>query len=204
MSKKIEDDKSKKALFLQRFLAFCIDVILVSLLASIISTPFMDAKKMEQIEQQEIQLLEQTKSDSFDVDAYIDSYININYKTARYSGILSLVVIFLDVLYFVVYQIYNNGQTIGKKIMKIRVVSDDGELSTNQMIFRSFISNLILISLLKYIFMLFATKETYFYVSGVFELFQYLIMFISVIMIANRKDGKAVHDLLFHTSVVRE
>ena len=204
MSKRIEEEKHKKALFLQRFLAFCIDVILISLLASIITTPFMDKEKMEKIEKQEIQLLEQTKSQDFDVDDYIDSYMSINYKTARYSGLLSLVVIFLDVLYFVVYQMYKNGQTIGKKIMKIRIVSDDGELSTNQMIFRSFLSNLILLSLLKYIFMLFGTKESYFYVSGVFELFQYLIMFISVIMIANRKDGKTVHDLLFHTSVIRE
>lgn len=204
MSKRIEEEKHKKALFLQRFLAFCIDVILISLLASIITTPFMDKEKMEKIEKQEIQLLEQTKSQDFDVDDYIDSYMSINYKTARYSGLLSLVVIFLDVLYFVVYQMYKNGQTIGKKIMKIRIISDDGELSTNQMIFRSFLSNLILLSLLKYIFMLFGTKESYFYVSGVFELFQYLIMFISVIMIANRKDGKAVHDLLFHTSVIRE
>ena len=202
MSKKLEEDKSRKALLLQRFLAFCIDMILVSLLASIISTPFLDSEKLEKIEQQEIQLLEQTKNQSFDADSYIDSYMSLSYKTARNSGILSLVVIFLDVLYFVVYQIVKGGQTIGKRLMKIKVVS--GELSTNQMIFRSFIANFILVALLKFIFMIFSSKETYFYVSGGFEFIQYLVVFISVVMIANRRDGKAVHDLLFHTCVIRE
>jgi uncharacterized RDD family membrane protein YckC len=58
---------------------------------------------------------------------------------------LSLITILIEVLYFVVFQLYNGGQTFGKKITKIKVVSESNDLTMNQMIFRSLLSNYILV-----------------------------------------------------------
>ena len=139
-----------------------------------------------------------------DTEDFISKYVDIYYKLARDNGFVSLVSIFVGICYFVVYQTYNKGQTLGKKLLKIKVVSDDGDLFMNQMIMRSFLANFILINLISFLFMLFSDKYTYFYSSGVLELIQYIIVFISAIMIMFRKDGCSVHDLLVHTKVVRE
>ena len=88
--------------------------------------------------------------------------------------------------------------------MKIRVVSDNGDLTMNQMIFRSFLANSLLIDIFIFIFMLFSSKYVFFYSSALLEFLQYLMIFISVIMIAYTQDGCALHDKIVHTKVIRE
>ena len=215
MEKDVEDEKDeskkgiimdkKKALLFQRFVAFCIDMLLISFVASLISTPFMDTDKIEKLEQQEIEIVQNYREGTIDMETYLIEYPNLNYKLARNSGILSIVTILLEVLYFAVYPVYRKGQTFGKKLMKIRVVSEDGDsLTMNQMIFRSFLANFILMHLISFIFMLSNSKDVYFYSVGIVEIIQYVIVFLSAIMIMRKKDGRAIHDKLVHTTVIRE
>ena len=97
-----------------------------------------------------------------------------------------------------------NGQTFGKKLIKIKIVSDQGDLFMNQMILRSMFSNFILMDIISFIFMLFVSKSYYLYGVFAIETIQYILVVISVLMIMFRKDGCSVHDLLVHTKVVRE
>ena len=192
------------ALFVQRLVAFLIDVLLVSLIASFISAPFVNVEKISALEKKTSELMIQLQSEEISITDYSMQYIDIYYKLARYSGISSIIVIFLNVLYFVVFQVYNKGQTLGKKFVKIRVISENGELSYNQMIFRSFISNFILVDIIMFIFMIFSSKEIYFWATIVFQGLQYIVVFISIIMIMNHKDGRAIHDKIVQTKVLRE
>ena len=192
------------ALFVQRLVAFLIDVLLVSLIASFISAPFVNVEKISALEKKTSELMIQLQSEQISITDYSMQYIDIYYKLARYSGISSIIVIFLNVLYFVVFQVYNKGQTLGKKFVKIRVISENGELSYNQMIFRSFISNFILVDIIMFIFMIFSSKEIYFWATIVFQGLQYIVVFISIIMIMNHKDGRAIHDKIVQTKVLRE
>lgn len=205
--KKINDSNSEgnnNALFVQRLVAFLIDVLLVSLVASFISAPFVNVEKISALEKKTSELMIQLQSEQISITDYSMQYIDIYYKLARYSGISSIIVIFLNVLYFVVFQVYNKGQTLGKKFVKIRVISENGELSYNQMIFRSFISNFILVDIIMFIFMIFSSKEIYFWATIVFQGLQYIVVFISIIMIMNHKDGRAIHDKIVQTKVLRE
>lgn len=193
----------KKALFFQRFMAFMIDVIIVYLAISIVSTPFINSKNSEKLSDKAFNIMEQYRSGEIDTESYILQYADVTYKLAKANGLVTVITMLLYVCYYVVYQLYKNGQTIGKKLMKIRVVSNDGKLSVNQMIFRSFVANSLLVEIVGFIFLLFGTKDIYFYGTFLFQIIQYLITFISVIMIINRKDGCSVHDLLVHTKVVQ-
>lgn len=203
-NKKLKSNNSNKALFFQRLVAFLIDFIIVSLIVSVISIPFTDNKKVDKLQKDSVELMEKFTDNQINLDEFTTKYIDSYYKLCRANGMISLLSIFIGVCYYIVFQLYQNGQTIGKKVMKIRIISDDGDLFMNQMIFRSFLSNFILKDICVFLFMLFSGKYVFFYSAGLIEFIQYIMVFASVIMIMYRSDGCAIHDKLFHTRVIRE
>ena len=194
---------SKKAFFVQRLGAFAIDFMIVFFVASLIASVFIDQNKTDSLVNQSNELMNSYVNEKIDTNSFISQYSVLSYKIARNNGGLSLTLIVINVLYFIVFQLYNKGQTVGKALLKIKVVSNDGELEMNQMLFRGLIANSILIEIISFAVMLFCKSDAYFYSVGVVELLQYLIMFISMIMILNHKDGRAIHDKIVNTSVIR-
>ena len=95
-----------------------------------------------------------------------------------------------------------NGETLGKKLMKIRVESETDELTINQMIFRSFMINSLLLYIIDFIIMLTVAKRSYIFVVMGVSFIQYIVLFICAIMMLFRKDGKGLHDLVCRTRVV--
>ncbi len=202
------DDKNfksrKKALFLQRFLAFLIDILFVSFLATLITAPFVDSKKISNLEKKSAEIIEKFQNKELDNTGYLQEYTDIYYRLARSSGLVSLTTIVINILYFVVYQIYTKGQTLGKKLLRIRIVPTEGELFMNQMLFRAFIANFILFDIVSFGIMLFSPRRIYLYMIILLEMIQWIVTFISVVMIMTRKDGCAIHDKLTHTVVLKE
>ena len=194
---------NKKAFFVQRFGAFVIDFMIVFFVVSLIASMFIDQKATDSLISQSNNLMNNYVKEKIDTNSFISQYSVLSYKIARNNGGLSLTLIVVNVLYFIVFQLYNKGQTIGKSLFKIRVVSNDGELDMNQMLFRGLIANSILMELISFAIMLFCKNDVYFYSVGVIEIFKYLIMFVSMIMILNHKDGRALHDKVVNTSVIR-
>ena len=87
--------------------------------------------------------------------------------------------------------------------MKIKVVSIDGELSINQVMFRSLIIDMILLDMIVFGFVVFAPKNIYFYGTLFLEMIEYIIIFISVVMICFSKNRRGLHDIITHTEVVK-
>ena len=196
--------KTKKAYFVQRLIAFLIDILLVYTITSIVAMPFVDTKESKKVNEEINEVLDQTTKQEITTREFADRNMDLSYRVARKNGIISLITLVMNILYFMVFQLYNKGQTIGKQIMKIRVKSDHGELTMNQMIFRAFIANSILLDLITFMFMLSNSRLVYFYGITTFSTLQYSITLISIFMILIRKDGCAIHDLLVHTKVVKE
>lgn len=191
----------KKASFLKRLGAFLIDMIIITILASLISIPFTDTKKVEKIENEQNEIVKQFQEQKITAEEYMDRYVSVYYNLTRNTGAISLITIVLEILYFVVFQLYNKGQTLGKKLLKIKVVSNDGELFMNQMIFRSLLANFILVNIIKFALLLFSPKDIYMSLALILEGIQYVLVFISILMITgSNKDS--IHDKLTHTSVV--
>ena len=57
-----KDDKSKKALFIQRLIAFLIDSAIVVFAASLLSTPFINSEKITDLNNKSIELMEKYKA----------------------------------------------------------------------------------------------------------------------------------------------
>ena len=195
--------ENNKAFFVHSLGAFLIDMFIVTFLASLIAVPFSSINKNDNTEEKIIELMEQYQNQEIVDDDFVAQMTDLYYQSARSSGLISLITIGVYLLYFVVYQMRKKGQTIGKKLMKIRVVSDVGELNMNQLLFRAFIADFILVELISFILMLFASKSSYIYSVFLVESIQYLIVVISIFMIMNKRDGRAIHDKIAKTTVIR-
>ena len=111
--------------------------------------------------------------------------------------------IVVEILYFMVLQFYLGGQTLGKRLLKIKIVKQDGsDLSMNDVVIRNLINNSIFADIVVAIMILF-NKNVYFYGSSIVQIIQYIIIFVSIFMIIVRKDGRSVSDLIAGTRVVK-
>ena len=156
-----ECDKNKKVLFTQRLCAYFVDVLIVSIIAGLISTVFIDSDKLNDLTKRlENVTQEITTAQELD-NLKFEEYIDACYDVARYQGIVVFVELIVVISYYVVYQIYNNGQTVGKKLTKIKVVSRNGELTMNQMIFRACLSTSLLTNLMSLIIISFSSLENF-------------------------------------------
>ena len=100
---------------------------------------------------------------------------------------------------------YNNGQTVGKKLMKIKVKSiTDESLSINTMLFRALIIYGIAANIINLILILLLKKELYLSISNTISIIQSLIVIISVFMILFSKQKRGIHDIITKTEVVNK
>ena len=67
----------------------------------------------------------------------------------KIQGISILITVLVSIIYFVVFQYNNKGQTLGKKLMKIKVNSLNGDLTMNQLVVRSLLVNSMTIKVMK-------------------------------------------------------
>lgn len=194
--------KDKKASFRKRLCAYLIDIFVVSLLASLIVVPFIDAESIEKLDKNMTDVTEAYLNNEINEMTYLSESESINYQLAKLTGTLTFATIVIKMLYFIVFQLYNKGQTLGKSMFGICVKSNDEVLTTNQMILRTFIVDSILYSIIGFALMVFASSSAYFYGNLLFESVQSIIMVICACMVAFRKDKRGLHDIVSRTSVV--
>ena len=196
-------DSSEKVLFTQRFCAYFIDIMIVSIIAGLISTVFLDAEKLNDLTKRLENVTQEITTTQEIDDLRFEEYIDACYDVARYQGLIVFIELIVVILYYVVYQIYKDGQTYGKKLMKIKVVSTNGDLNMNQMIFRACFSTSLLIDLVSLLVLSFSSKYAFFYGTLSFEFICYCVFAVSVFMVMFGKDGLALHDKFFNTKVVK-
>ena len=110
MTKKVKEKEN--ALFLQRLVAYIIDAIIISIVASLISFPFYDNDSAQKLSASSSEIVSKYMNQEIDIQTYMSESMDISYEMARKNGVVSLITVFLGVLYFVCYQFYNKGQTI--------------------------------------------------------------------------------------------
>ena len=201
--KQDKSEKSDKSLFVRRLFAYLIDYLIISFIAAFIACAFIDGEKMiesnERLQKITNEISTSAELDTLKYEELIDAY----YDTSRAQGIVALCELVIIIAYYIVYQIYNDGQTIGKKMMKLKVVSRKDELTMNQMIFRTCLSTPMVINLFSLFIISFVSKYTYFYGVCFVDTIYWIIIIESVFMALFNKNGLALHDKLFNTEVVK-
>ena len=194
---------------LKRVMAYIIDVLIFSIvLTPIINwsviNPYIDEYTENYSEYTE--LIEQANAGEIDTEAdeYKDKIVDLNYNINKYKVISSSISVAGFLLYFAVLQWALKGQTIGKKIMKIRVVAnkEDKKLNVGNYILRSLILNNIIFSIILIIGVYIFKAPGYYTLSMVVSYLQLLVMSLIMLMVVLRKDYRGLHDFVAGTKVI--
>ena len=200
---KIEKSPDIKAMFSQRVLAFLIDLFILSIITSLITMFIPINDTATKLYEEQNRVLEGYVEGTVPMEEYVNQMIDLGYDISKQTVIISIVSIVISLLYYVVYPCYNNGQTFGKKLMKIKIKkTNDKELSMNDLLIRSMINNSVLVSIINVILVLFLSKDLYLSTSSLVSFIQYLVLIISLIMIAFTKNAQELHDKVVHTEDV--
>ena len=200
---KVKKSLEIKAMFSQRILAFLIDLVLLSMITSLITMFIPVNDTATKLYEEQNRVLEGYVEGTVSMEEYVNQMIDIGYDISRQTVIVSIVAVVISLLYYVVYPCYNNGQTFGKKLMKIKLVkTNDKELSMNDLLIRSMINNSILVNIITIALVLFLSKDLYLSMSSLLSSVQYLVLIISLIMIAFTKNAQGLHDKIAKTEVV--
>lgn len=186
----------------KRFVAFVIDMLIVSCIVGIISFVIPQSENVKKLSKELTETSQDYIDKKIDEEEYINNSAPLTYRIDKENFIFSVIDLVITILYFVVFAFIKGGQTLGKMIMGIKVVKQKGELTINDMIFRSFIINSLLYSLVALV-LLFTTKDvSYLYATVTISYIQLILVAISAFMVLIRKDNLALQDIITKTKVV--
>ena len=192
---------------LKRLLAYVIDILIVGFIASAISSievinPYYDnyieayekySKEMDSLNEDNV--FDKIKSEEFVLD-----YQNV----LKYGVYSSVICITCYILYFGGFQKWNKNQTVGKKLMRLKVVNKNNKDDVRlwQYILRTIIVYNLLFNSLSVVVSYMFKGNLFFTTSIITSIIGYVITYVGYIMILFRKDGKGLHDLLSGTEVM--
>ena len=188
--------------FKERAFAYIIDMIIVSLAFSIITVFFNTSSNYKKLNQELNDVTDEFVNEEINFDTYIHKQADINHDMDKEIIMFNVLNGFLLAGYFVILPYYWNGQTVGKRVMGINIISNEGTLTFNQLIIRAFIIDGLgsLIILLSLVYIL--TGFPYYIVNMLLNALETILTIISIIFIIKRRDHRAVHDLLSGTKVI--
>lgn len=187
----------------KRLVAYILDIIIVSM---ILNFAFFIVPSNDKMIEARNNLDNLTASfGKVDSKEFLELYQDYNYEYSSSSSLHSIVSITVYILYFIVFQYMNKGATIGKQILKIRVVKDnEEELQINDFIIRAFIINFLLFDLIEVFLILTVSKGIYQNIIFMLSLIQIILVIVSSFMVIYRKDKRSLHDILTNTRVLNE
>ena len=195
-------------LTLKRVMAYLMDFLFITILVSLIVNikfinPYLDNYRKTYDEYNE--LITDVNEDKLNVESseYKTKIVELTYDLNKYRVISASISSILFLGYFGVLQYFLNGQTLGKKIMKIKIASaNNKKLTILNFITRSVILNNIIFSVLLIVGVFVFSKSNYYYLSLVVSYLELLVMSLIVLMLVLRKDNRGLHDLITNTRVV--
>lgn len=188
---------------LKRIIAFVIDIVIVSLVVSLINLLPLDPYKDKYKDAYEKYNEVVQKSTEDDKNDYKDEIIELNYEVYKYRTYSSMFSATALILYFGVLPLVMNGQTLGKKIMKLRVVSNnEKKLNFWKYLIRIVILNNIWLSLINIGAVYVVSGVKFYYVTYVISMLSSLIYMLNLIMVMFRKDNRGLHDMVAGTKVI--
>ena len=187
----------------KRITAYLVDIMIITFISSLITFVIPTSENYTKLTKQFSNLTEEYANQKITKEEYLTKGSEINYSLSRETVAESIVTLVITISYFVVFTYFMNGETIGKKIMKIKITSNNHKkLTMNNYLVRSLIINSILLQFISILTILFLDKKTYLSVYNIISNVFSIIFVVSFMMILFRKDGRGLHDILANTKVI--
>ena len=200
----------------RRISAFLTYKFFVSTIFSSISyvNPFIENYKVAYDEYREIY---KSESESVLTNPTIKNVVDYSNKMSKQIYKIDYSMLFNNIyylvfsfLYFVLFAYFTNGQTLGKKLFKLRVVRQDGEkVKLSNLMLRTFLSGssifmgVNIIVVIQLLLLLISQNQVYFYAILFSSMISYVIEIIGLVLLFS-KEHRSLDDIIASTKVIDE
>lgn len=191
----------------KRVLAYIVDSIVVSLIVSLISmigflNPTIEKynKTYEEYQQFNNDIL--ASEEEINTKELMEKSSEYYYKLQKYSLSTNIIEIFCLIGYFVIFNITTQGQTLGKKLFKIKIVPNKCKINWKNYLLRMLILNSTWITILTCILLFVLPAYNFYITSMIITYLGYAVLIVDVLMMLFRRDERSLHDILSNTKVV--
>lgn len=187
---------------IKRIVAYIIDIFIISFISSaLFLLPIFknDYKNYVNITKEYTSAILNAGSEGLDYDIELDYLYNMT-KSSQPLNIITCGLIFL---YFGIFSYLLKGQTIGKKIMKIKVVPIKGKkLNVNLYMIRTILLNNLLLRIASIISIIYLSKSNWIIADTIISYISNAVIFLILGFMVFRDDERGLHDIICQTNVI--
>lgn len=188
-----------KTLFFKRLGAYLFDFIVVTFIVSIITMGF---KSNSDVMNRMNELITGVTNEEISMEEYSNQMFELNYEYQKSVIPSTAVSVVISIGYFIIFAYLNNGQTLGKKVFKIKVVDKDGNKpSIWNMLGRSIPLYGIFTGTINIICVYILNVKLFNYTSTIINYIYYMFVIMCFFMVMYRKDGRGMHDIIGKTFI---
>lgn len=189
----------------KRLVAYIIDFFIITLFMSLVSNSGILNKSFYQYNDavERLNGLYKEVLELDEIDEKVNDMKTIVYDINSFGSLYFSLEVIVMIGYFVIFQYFNKGQTLGKKLMKIKIVSkDDKELSLGNLLLRSMILYSLIVTILNMILIQISSINTFYNLYTILGFINIIVTYVTYFMIIFRKDEKGLHDIIAGSKVV--
>lgn len=188
----------------RRISAYIADFLLVSIIVGLFSEIYIINPYYDEYIDLSNEYLKYVESVGLNEESIDLQKLNkFTYDLSYLSVYISIITLIVNVLYYVVFQYYNGGRTIGKALFNLKIKTNNGKkLKIYQLLIRYCILINLLTSLISIVVVLKLPMNSCINALSIIQTFDDTIILSCIFMIFLRKDNRGLHDLISNTSVV--
>ncbi|MBQ6495526.1 MAG: RDD family protein [Bacilli bacterium] len=135
--------------------------------------------------------------------SYMKENKKLYFDLSKYSFIYNIILFVVIILYFIVLNIFTRGQTIGKKLLGLKIVNvNDGEVSIFNYIIRCIILYGPLYYLIEIVGVRLLNINDFYTLSLIISNLKNYVLVATFMFILFRKDNRGLHDIICRTKVI--
>ena len=192
-----------KANSYKRVLAYLVDVMIISFVSLLLTYFVPTSENYNKLNKEFETITIDYRNQEVTMEEYLEKGTDINYQLNKEGVPQTIVSTVLSIIYFVVLTYFMNGETLGKKLMKIKITSNnDKKLTMNNYLIRALVIDSVLINIITIITILLFSKDIYLTSYNIISYVFSFVYIVSLAMILFSKNGRGLQDILANTKVI--
>lgn len=192
-----------KANSYKRVLAYLVDVMIISFVSVLLTYFVPTSENYNKLNKEFETLTIDYRNQEVTMEEYLEKGTDINYQLNKEGVPQTIVSTVLSIIYFVVLTYFMNGETLGKKLMKIKITSNnDKKLTMNNYLIRALVIDSVLMNIITIITILLFSKDIYLTSYNIISYVFSFVYIVSLAMILFSKNGRGLQDILANTKVI--